>query len=210
MNKDSWMSKPTHPNVTVEEVRGMSDEQWLKLVGDLAFPQRSKTMVQAVKLAMESQAQCMVETGCIRGWAGDGQSTLILAMYACRTENGFAVDTFDTSETHITNCQGWLGPFNAYVEFNHIDSVTGLGQHQKPIDFAYLDSYDYNSTNPRECQLHQLAEVGAIYGKLTEKAIIVMDDANLQGGGKVAMSRDFLKSRGWKEVANDYQLVMQR
>jgi hypothetical protein len=79
-----------------------------------------------------------------------------------------------------------------------------------PIDFLYLDSYDYDAKNPLACQIHQLAEVGAAYGILSDKAIILMDDAQLEGGGKARLATDFLLERGWKIVLDKYQRLFSR
>lgn len=205
MNSD--MMKPgVFPSV--EEIRNMPDDKWLSLVSELAYPQRAATMVKMVRLAAERSVKQIVETGCIRGCAGDGQSTLIFAMLAVRLNASF--ESFDLNPTHISNAQQWLGSFCEHVTWNTMDSVCGLSRFCNEVGLVYLDSYDYDATRPRACQLHQLAEVGAIYGKLTEHAVIAMDDANLDGGGKVAMAVDFLKDKGWKEYAKGYQIILQR
>lgn len=201
------MTKPSH-TASVEDVEKMPEDQWLKLVGELAYPQRAATMVRAVTLAKGRGVKHIVETGCIRGWAGDGQSTLILAMLAVRLQG--TLETFDINSWHITQAQKWLGPFRDHVTWSIGDSVTGLSLLQYPIEFVYLDSYDYSAANPRPCQLHQLAEVGAVYGKLADNALLMMDDASLDGGGKVAMAVDFLKSNGWKIDASEYQIILSR
>ena len=77
------MTKPSF-TVTPNDVVCMSDADWLKLVAELAYPDRAPTMVKAVELAKERAVKRIVETGCIRGWAGDGQSTLIWAMLSVR------------------------------------------------------------------------------------------------------------------------------
>lgn len=201
------MTKPSH-TVTPDDVMAMKDSEWLKLVGELAYPQRAGTMMEAVQLAKDRGVKRIVETGCIRGWAGDGQSTLILAMLSARL--GCECFSFDINPVHLEKAESWLGSFTSRVRFYEQDSVFGLSAFDERIDFAYLDSFDYDAKNPRPCQLHQLAEVGAIYGKLTDNAIIMMDDANLDGGGKVAMAVDFLKGNGWKVIANSYQIILSK
>jgi len=201
------MTKPSF-TVTPNDVVCMSDADWLKLVAELAYPDRAPTMVKAVELAKERAVKRIVETGCIRGWAGDGQSTLIWAMLSVRL--GCAFETFELSGVHLKKAKEWLDSFSAFTSWHLGDSVSGLSASSNRFDFAYLDSFDYDAANPRPCQLHQLAEVGAIYGKLTENAIVMMDDANLDGGGKVAMAVDFLKGNGWKEIASGYQIILSR
>lgn len=73
------------------------------------------------------------------------------------------------------------------------------------IDVLYLDSYDYNPDDPLPAQLHQVAELGAAWSKLTDKSLILIDDCNIKGGGKCGLSDPFLKERGWKLVFNAYQ-----
>jgi len=199
------LMKPTH-SLSVEEVKNMPEDKWLKLVGELAFPQRASTMIMAVRLATERSVKHIVETGCIRGCAGDGQSTLIFAMLSLRMNCFF--ESYDIKPDHICNAKKWLGPFCDEVEWHAEDSVAGLSRIQEEVGLVYLDSYDYSASNPRPCQLHQLAEIGAIYGKLTDTSIIVLDDASLDKGGKVAMSVDFLKGNGWKEYAKEYQIIL--
>lgn len=201
------MTKPRF-TVSVDDVLNMPDDRWLKLVGELAYPQRAATMIHVANMAKERGAIRIVETGCIRGWAGDGQSTLILAMLAVRL--GVQLETFDINSGHINTAQRWIGPFCDKVIWHTGDSVEGLSQINGLTGLVYLDSYDYDPANPRPCQLHQLAEVGAVYGKLTHDAIIMMDDADLDGGGKVAMAVDFLKGNGWKEAAREYQVILTR
>jgi hypothetical protein len=201
------MTKPNH-NLSMSALADMGDAEWLSLVATLAYSQRASTMVEMVKLARERGCQRIVETGCIRGWGGDGQSTLILAMLAVRLHSKF--ESFDISAQHVSNAQKWLGEFQDVVRWHTQDSVAGLSQLQGVVNLVYLDSYDYDAGNPVPCQLHQLAEVGAIYGKLAENAVIVMDDAGLNHGGKVAMAVDFLKQNGWKEIAIAYQVILTR
>jgi hypothetical protein len=201
------MTKPSY-TASVSDIENMPEDKWLKLVGELAYPQRAQTMIKAVQLVKERDLKNIVETGCIRGWAGDGQSTLIFAMLAARL--GLEFSTYDSSDVHLKKAREWLGPFAAYTNFNLGDSVGGLSAAVGVFDLVYLDSYDYDAANPRPCQLHQLAEVGAIYGKLTYRAVIMMDDADLSGGGKVAMSVDYLKNLHWKIVANEYQIILTR
>lgn len=193
---------------SVEDVKNMPEDKWLKLVGELAYPQRASTMVRVVKLAKERSVQHVVETGSIRGCAGDGQSTLIFSMLAARF--GCDFDTFEINPVHMAKAKEWIGPFNEYVDWNLVDSVAGMSRMTEDVGLVYLDSYDYDSRNPRPCQLHQLAEIGAVYGKLTPGAIIVLDDASLDNGGKVAMASDFLINNSWKQNMKEYQVIFTR
>lgn len=203
----SNMSPDPH-SLSIDEVRRMSEEQWLNTVRKHAFPERAQTMAHAVQLAKERGVKRIIETGCFRGLAGDGQSTLILSMLAVRLNASFS--TFDISHIHVQKARLFLGPFADTMEWNIQDSVIGLSRLQGDVGLVYLDSFDYSTLNPRPCQLHQLAEIGAIYGKLTDDSILMMDDATLDGGGKVAMASDFLINNGWKKNMEGYQLIFTR
>lgn len=48
----------------------------------------------------------------------------------------------------------------------------------------YLDSFDFDISNPLPSQKHHLKEIEAAYDKLTDNSVVMIDDCDLPGGGK--------------------------
>lgn len=169
---------------------------------------RAHTFACALELARANRSQCFVETGCYRGIPADGQSTLLFAMLAA--ELGGRLHSIDISQEHIDRAVALLPEeLRSLVTFHCDDSLRVLGKlPENVVDLAYFDSYDYLPDNPQPAQIHQVAEFGAVYHKLSEKAIIICDDwMPSKGGGKPWLLYPLLKERGWNMVASGYQLV---
>lgn len=181
-------------------------------IADLAGVQRAETFTKAYELAVAAASgnpYSIVETGCYRGNDADGQSTIILAKL------GFAVGgTFtsvDRDLSHVVMAREKLrshGLHDATVVVS--DSVEYLSIRGAQIDFLYLDSYDYEYANPLPAQIHQVAEIGAAFGKLAQNAIVLLDDCNIQGGGKGLLTERFLLGNGFRLVADSYQKLFVR
>lgn len=151
----------------------------------------------------------MVETGCYRGNGGDGGSTKIFALLA--REIGADFTSVDLDEEHVKLARQFLTPellkkANIVVD----DSVHYLSVNQRQINILYLDSYDYNAGDPLPCQMHQLAEFGAAYGKLSEHCLVLLDD-NVEGtGGKTKLAAQFIESKGFTKIYENYQIIFTR
>jgi hypothetical protein len=79
------------------------------------------------------------------------------------------------------------------------DSVAFLHEFPGRIDVLYLDSYDYEGGDA--AARHQLAEIENAIDKLSERAVVLLDDIYRSiDQGKPALSIPFLKSRGWSDV----------
>jgi hypothetical protein len=196
----------------------------------LAGGQRAHTFRAAAQFILQHDCKTIVETGCYRGVPADGQSTLIMALLA-KELNGM-LNCFDISYDSITRAakllennginnyhgttdhvhpDGTYGIFGlvnyAAVSFHKIDSIIGLAYPVvRSVRFAYLDSLDHQPNNPGPCQRHQLAEVGAILGKMRPPCGILLDDHVPGTGGKTLLSAAFLQERGWTLSAEGYQL----
>jgi hypothetical protein len=170
-----------------------------KTAGEL----RGKSFRFAAEVILERKLKWLVETGCYRGGPCDGESTLILGQLA-RVNVG-VLDSYDISEEHIKKAKEHAGHGN--VVFTCADSVIALSKRLERIDFAYLDSLDFDTGNPGPAQRHQLAEVGAILGKMSPGSLIMVDDCKLVEGGKNGLSHAFLVDHGWKLVFDDYQRI---
>jgi hypothetical protein len=56
-------------------------------------------------------------------------------------------------------------------------------------------------------QEHQLNELKAAEDKLSNHAILMLDDSDLPGGGKSKLTKEYLFKKNWKLVLDDYQDV---
>lgn len=182
----------------------------LDRIETLAGCQRNKTFRKAAEFILEHNCRYIVETGCFRGNPADGQSTLILAMLAHELDG--LVDSVDINSSSTDLARGLLAEHHLRhrVRFSESDSVVALSHFSPPIRFCYLDSYDHEAKNPGPCQRHQLAELGAIYGKMVSPCAILLDDHVAETGGKTALSAAFLGDRGWKLEMEAYQMLWTR
>ena len=215
MSDDLEKQKHTTHALTPEQVIGFSNDEWLRIVREMAYPQRADSMELLNELAIERKARNIVETGTIRGWGGDGQSTLIFSGLALRLSG--SLWSVDNNQIHIENAKRWIGQLNTpNISWITEDSVKYLSSFlfgaimEFTIDILYLDSYDYDFNDPIPAQIHNLAEMGAAYGKLGNESIIAIDDANLAGGGKGLLTTRFLLERGWKVIYEGYQRIFIR
>lgn len=178
----------------------MTFEETLSITGD----QRASTFWRTWQLAHAIGAQCIIETGCFRGIEGDGQSTRFLAMLAESLKADFY--SVDINQSHIDASKKRADELGLiHIKHTISDSVQWLSLFRTPIQLVYLDSYDFEPTNPLPSQIHQLAELGAVCGKLAYKAIILCDDCGIAHGGKGKLSEEFILSRGWKKIESGYQ-----
>lgn len=200
----------------------MQETELLEQVELLAGNTRRKSFRLAAEFIIRHRLRRIVETGCYRGHPAatpqahienrnhDGQSTVIFALLA--RELGCVFDSYDKDPNHVARARALLGLFGLQdsASFHVGDSVDALSRRAEPIDFIYFDSFDHNPNNPLPCQLHQLAEVGAAFGKLQRPAGILLDDCKFETGGKAGLSDPFLRSRGWKLEFDGYQRLFTR
>ena len=81
------------------------------------------------------------------------------------------------------------------------------------MDFLYLDSYDYDKHDIAEQQIsqqHHLRELQAIESRLHEQSVVLIDDCQLQGGGKGKLVIDYMRNQGWYVDTNAYQVILMR
>lgn len=181
----------------------MTINQVRSIAGELRY----ETFYESMRIAHEIGVKCIVETGTWRGIEGDGQSTRLLSIAA--TELGADFYSVDVNSHHIDISKSKMAKHNlTNVRHMCCDSIVFLSLFQSPIQLLYLDSYDFSENTPEPSQLHQVAEVGAAWGKLTDKTIILLDDCNITGGGKGLFSTRFLTERGYKLRMAKYQNLL--
>lgn len=185
----------------------MSNDELFKTVELLAGDFRAPSFRRAAELAVEFRCKHFVETGCFRGITYDGQSTRILGMLA--VHNGGRLDSVDIDPGHVAKAKKFVSDIYA-VSIHQHDAVSWLSARVDPIDFLYLDSYDYEPSYPPPAQIHQVAEMGAAFGKLLTPCVVLLDDCNIVGGGKGLLTDLFLKERGFKLEYDGYQKLFVR
>lgn len=173
---------------------------------------RYKTFTEVLKLMDERHVRIIVETGTER-WQkpeycfdGDGGSTIIFAHWA--TQNNATMCSVDINETHLQYCDANTRPYSSHLKLIWSDSVAFLHSFPEPIDFLYLDSYDYDENHPLPAQQHCLQEILAAENKLTSSSIIMIDDCNIPGGGKGFLAIQYLLSKGWVLHKNHHQVIL--
>jgi predicted O-methyltransferase YrrM len=186
----------------------MDQTTLLTATGQLRFDTFEKT----IRLAKNRQLQNIIETGTMRTHVNcqDGSSTLVFSWLADDINGQFiSVDINKVNQDLTADFLKQRGTGTRTTLVN-LDSVEFLSKYAGRIDLLYLDSYDYVQSDYMPCQLHQLAELGGAYGKLTDNALILIDDCALPFGGKAGLSSAFLKCRGWKLLQAEYQQLWSR
>jgi len=173
---------------------------------------RRGTFEKALRLLEDRQIKTIVETGTARGgdlaFTGDGGFTIIFG-YWCFL-NQADLYSVDIEERAIQRARTMVSEWETNIHFFQDDSVHFLENFAKPIEFLYLDSFDFDRNDPEPSQLHHLREIEAAYEKLTENAVVMIDDCGLPHGGKGKFVIDYLKNKGWKIYAQGYQVIMLR
>lgn len=171
---------------------------------------RYGTFVYALQLLSERKASMIVETGTARcGLSNcllDGCSTMIFAEWA--KNHGADFYSVDINPTSIFHAAKDLGNLRPFVHLVCSDSIPFLTHFSRPIDFLYLDSYDFDVNNPSPSQEHHLKEIIAAYPWLTPNSIVMIDDCNLPHGGKGKLAIQYLLERGWEIIVSSYQVIL--
>ncbi len=179
------------------------------------FGKRRDTFRKTLDLLSERKAKILVETGTarigLRGAKGNGASTIVFATWA--RENNAVLHSVDISKESINGAkeevvrQGLVGGVKWHAE----DSVKFLVKFREPVDFLYLDSYDYDKKDTsiqKASQEHHLEEFKAIESRLHENSLVLIDDCRLPNGGKGKLAIEFMLGRGWEMLMSDYQILL--
>jgi hypothetical protein len=166
------------------------------------------TFKTAITLFLNRQTPNIVETGCQRNlidWGAGNSSLIFSETLAEFPEKGFLYSV-DISEQNLKICHEVTkktNKTNLYLG----DSVNFLSQFNEPVGLLYLDSLDYSIDEnlQRESQEHQLKEIMAIYSKLNDDSIILLDDNDFLNGGKTKLTKEFLLEKKWICVLDHQQ-----
>lgn len=164
---------------------------------------RCETFLAAINVAWGAEG-CVIETGCSRGIQGDGNSTPILAEFAAQKGVPFYSCDYDPFMIGIASAL----PYRVPPVFITADSKQWLSAVDQPVALCYLDSFDYQPESPEPCQRHQLSEFLAIERAISKGGVLLLDDADLPGGGKCKMTEAYIGAiGGWRLLNKGYQLL---
>ena len=176
---------------------------------------RTPTMKMAVQLMLNRKPKTLIETGTMRphisgelNWRGDGCSTVLFSVLAEYLDADFW--TVDISEESIKFA---AANTNKPAYFIVEDSIKFLKEFDKPIDFLYLDSYDFDPKNPRPAQEHNLNEYKAAEDKLHQNSILMIDDSHgtlEYPSGKAGLTTHHLLKNGWVCLMYAHQALFVR
>lgn len=180
------------------------------------FRKRRDTFKKTLELLDKTQAKIIVETGTsregLRGAKSNGGATIVFGKWA--KLNNAVLHSVDISEKSINVAQKEVDnqELSEAVTIHLSDSIEFLTNFNKPVDFLYLDSYDYSS-DPEvqvKSQIHHLNEFKAIEEFLHEKSIVLIDDCDLPNGGKGKIVVEYMCQKDWKVLMNEYQILLIR
>lgn len=181
------------------------------------FGKRRDTFRRTMDLLERRGAKMLVETGVARrGLAstrGGGASTFVFGLWA--KEHGARLHSVDIDPEAIAFVEPLLSEMGieGHVTLHVSDSVEFLAGFREPVDFLYLDSYDYDKQDAavqEASQAHHLAEFKAVEERLHAESVVLIDDCDLPGGGKGRTVIEYMQSRGWRLDRYEYQALLVR
>ena len=180
------------------------------------FRKRRDTFKRSLLLLQHTKAKVIIETGTsregLKGAKSNGAATIVFGKWA--KQNDAFVHSVDINEKSIVTAQKEVNDqgLSEFVQIHHSDSVEFLKGFTDPVDFLYLDSYDYS--DDREVQIksqeHHLKEFLAIENVLHQNSIVLIDDCDLPNGGKGKLVVDHMLKKDWKIVMKEYQTLLVR
>lgn len=179
------------------------------------FGKRRDTLREVLRLLGERSAKVLVETGTARMGLekskGDGASTIVFGLWASQNDaHLYSVDIDPEATDRAGKAVGEMN-LGDHVTLVTADSVAYLHEFTDPVDFLYLDSYDYHKTDTAiqvASQQHHLKEITAIEDRLHEDTVILIDDCDMPNGGKGKLVIERLTARGWKIHRSEYQVIL--
>jgi predicted O-methyltransferase YrrM len=178
------------------------------------FRKRRITFKRTLELLDLINAKVIIETGTSRhglnGARSQGAATIVFGKWA--QKNNAILHSVDISEESVKVAQNEVEAhaLNSNVKIHLSDSIEFLKKFEHPVDFLYLDSYDY-SDDPEvqlKSQLHHLCEFQVIEDKLHKDSIVLIDDCDLPGGGKGKLAIEYMKENLWVPIIINYQVLL--
>lgn len=181
------------------------------------FGKRRETLRETLNLLEARGSRILVETGIARQGLkqckGDGASTIVLAQWAAQQQaHLYSVDIDPAASVTAGEVLQAMN-LASFVTLTVGDSIGYLTDFDQPVDFLYLDSYDYHKRDrsiQQASQQHHLNEFIAIEQRLHDDSVVLIDDCDLPGGGKGKTVIDLMLKRGWKIHMERYQVILIR
>lgn len=174
--------------------------------------ERFYTFKLALNWFLQHDGENIVETGSLRepeSWFGVGCSTYVFSEFIAKY--GGHLWTCDNSNEVIETAKRQTREFRDNITYVCSDSVEFLQGFDDSIDLLYLDSMDCPRTSDAsEAQQHNLRELQAALPKLTEHAIVLLDDNRFCNGGKTRLSKQYLHDNNWICLFDWHQSVWTR
>ena len=181
------------------------------------FGKRRDTLRATLALLAERTATTLVETGTARfglqKTKGDGASTVVFGLWAKQYDAHLHTVDIDAEAIEQAGTAVAQLDLTDAVSLHVSDSVAFLKNFADPVDFLYLDSYDYDKHDvsvQKASQSHHMKELEAIENRLHERSIVLIDDCRQPGGGKGKLVIEHLLARGWKALMSEYQVLLVR
>lgn len=175
-----------------------------------AMCNRYPSFLYTIALLNERKVKTLVETGTARcgdkNFQWDGGSTIVFGDWA--SQNNAVLYSVDLDPKGVEQAITATKSFGDHVKITCSDSIQFLQEFKKPIDFLYLDSYDFDSANPNPSQEHHLKEIVTAYPNLHKMSVVLIDDCDLAHGGKGKLVIDYLLNKGWNVVFSGYQVIL--
>ena len=182
---------------------------------DYNFGKRQKTFRRAIELLDERGATCLIETGVarygLRNSKSDGASTAVFGLWA--NTNNASLYSVDISPESIAGAREAVEELGLMEQVKLVtgDSVQFLENFADPVDFLYMDSYDYDKHDQSvqiASQEHHLKEFKAIEEQLGSDSVVLIDDCDLSGGGKGKTVIEYMTRKGWQVDTSAYQILL--
>jgi len=178
------------------------------------FRKRRNTYKRVLSLLEKTKAKVLIETGTsregLKGAKSNGAATIVYGKWAkLNKAHLHSVDISDKS-IRIAKQEVEKQNLSSNVTLHLNDSVEFLNKFEEKVDFLYLDSYDYTKDKAQQLlsQKHHLAEFIAIEDKLHKNTIILIDDCDLEGGGKGKLVIEYMKEKDWLIEMEAYQILL--
>jgi predicted O-methyltransferase YrrM len=180
------------------------------------FGKRRNTLRATLRLLESRRAKMLVETGTARGGLArtkaEGASTVVFGLWAKR--HGARLHSVDIEPSSIEQARTAVQETELadVVDFHLGDSVAFLTTFDQPVDFLYLDSFDWHHEPEiqQACQEHHLKEFEAIQSRLHDDSVVLIDDCGVEGGGKGRLVIEKMLRSGWKTLRSEYQVLLVR
>jgi hypothetical protein len=118
--------------------------------------------------------------------------------------------TVDISKEAIEFSMKAASEYMPWIKFINEDSSAFLKDFDKKIDFLYLDGFDSLPGQELDASKKQLDEIEKAFHLLSDKAIVLLDDADLPERGKTKFSSQFLLDHGFNLIIDEYQQLYVR